>query len=51
MIQKMKDKELVIRLADCYASINLLREYIMHNYWDVKMKIMSSFNHDDSYRF
>ena len=38
MIQKMTDKELVIRLTDCYWLINKLQEIIMKEYWDSKKK-------------
>ena len=51
MIQKMKDKELVIRLAECYSSIILLHEFIMKDYWDAKMKMISSLDIEDSFRF
>jgi len=51
MIQKMKDKELVIRLAECYSAIILLHEVIMKDYWDAKMKMMSSLDIDNSFNF
>ena len=51
MIQKMSNKELVIRLAACYSMIDLLHDFIMNDYWEIKMKLLSSSNHDDSFRF
>ena len=42
MIQKMTDKELVIRLTDCYFWINKIEELIMTQYWDTKTRIMVS---------
>ena len=39
MIQKISNKELVIRLTDCYFAINLGYDFVMNNYWDKKMKI------------
>jgi len=40
MIQKISDKELVIRLTDCYYLINLVYDFIMNNYWDKKLKVI-----------
>jgi len=40
MIQKISDKELVIRLTDCYYIINLISDFIMENYWDKKMQVI-----------
>ncbi|MCL1973653.1 MAG: hypothetical protein FWG54_02415 [Bacteroidetes bacterium] len=40
MIQKMTDKELVIRLMDCYFWINKMQEVIMKEYWDRKVKAL-----------
>jgi hypothetical protein len=43
MIQKMTDKELVIRLTDCYFWINEIKnEYIKTQYWDSKIKSVAS---------
>jgi len=50
MIQKMSNKELVIRLANCYSAIILMREFTMKEYWDPKMKILSTLD-QDPYRF
>jgi hypothetical protein len=36
--QKMKDKELIIRLADCYFWINKVHDLIMEEYWAEKKK-------------
>ena len=38
MIQKISDKELVIRLTDCYFIVNFSYDFIMNNYWDKKLK-------------
>jgi hypothetical protein len=38
MIQKMTDKELVIRLTECYFWINHIQEFLMKEYWDRKVK-------------
>ena len=38
IIQGITDKELVIRLADCYFWIKKVEEMIMNNYWDGKSK-------------
>ena len=38
MIQKISDKELVIRLTDCYFLIEKCQELIMKEYWDKKEK-------------
>ena len=40
MIQKISNKELVIRLTDCYFVINFSYDFVMNNYWDKKMKEM-----------
>jgi len=40
MIQKISDKELVIRLTDCYYIINLVYDFVMNNYWDKKLKVI-----------
>jgi hypothetical protein len=37
MIQKMTDKELVIRLTDCYFWINQIKEFIETHYWNEKI--------------
>jgi len=41
MIQKMTDKELVIRLTDCYFWIEKIKEFIEIQYWDVKTKTVA----------
>jgi len=38
IIQKMSDKELVIRLASCYYWINQIKELFEKQYWDKKDK-------------
>jgi len=38
MIQKISDKELIIRLTDCYFMMNFCYDFIMNNYWDKKLK-------------
>jgi len=38
MIQKITDKELVIRITDCYFAIEKFQELIMKEYWDKKKK-------------
>ena len=38
--QKMTDKELIIRLNDCYFNVNTMYDVIMKNYWDKKMDEM-----------
>jgi len=50
MIQKMTDKELVIRMTSCYTGMNAWFDFIMKEYWDVKKKIMM-LELDDPYRF
>jgi hypothetical protein len=39
MIQKMTNKELVIRLAECYSLIGILQDAINTEYWDKKKKL------------
>ena len=41
MIQKMTDKELVIRLTDCYFWIKKMEDHINKEYWDRKVKALS----------
>ena len=41
MIHKMSDKELVIRLADCYFWINKIEESINEDYWEGKKKAIA----------
>ena len=41
MIQKMTDKELVIRLTDCYFWIKKMEEHISKEYWDRKVKAVA----------
>jgi len=38
MIQKMSNKELVIRLTECYYWINKMESFILTEYWDNKKK-------------
>ena len=38
MIQKMTDKELIIRITDCYFWIKKIEELIMTQYWDPKTR-------------
>jgi hypothetical protein len=38
IIQKMSDKELIIRLSECYFWINKIHEIIMVEYWNEKKK-------------
>ena len=39
MIQKMTNKELVIRITDCYFFINIIHETIKREYWDKKQNL------------
>ena len=39
MIQKMTDKELVIRITECYSVIDKVKETIMSEYWEKKKKL------------
>jgi hypothetical protein len=39
MTQKMTDKELVIRITECYTFIGRVRETIMAEYWDKKREM------------
>ena len=50
MIQKMTNKEIVIRLTDCYASMTSWYNFIMTHYWETKRKILVV-ELDDSYKF
>ena len=50
MIQKLSDKELVIRLTDCYVMINILYEFILNDFWETKKKTNALFEFD-TYRF
>jgi len=50
MIQKLSEKELVIRLTDCYVLINILHDFILKDYWDTKKKTNTLFDFDP-YRF
>ena len=38
LIQKITDKELIIRLTDCYFWINEIQKHLMTQYWDIKIK-------------
>ena len=49
MIQKMSDKELVIRLAGCYYWIEKIHDIIMMDYWNDKKKT-NTFERD-SYKY
>jgi len=40
IIQKMTDKELVIRLTECYFFINKIEEILTKQYWDKKMNVI-----------
>ena len=40
-IKKISDKELVIKLTDCYYEINTFYEFIMKNYWDKKLEAIA----------
>jgi len=40
LIQKMTNKELLIRLTECYWLINRIQEFVMKEYWDIKRKIL-----------
>ena len=52
MIQKISNKELLIRLTDCYIGINTLHEFIMQNYWETKKKtFLLMMEADDSHDF
>ena len=49
MIQKMTDKELVIRLADCYFWIKKIEDFLMKEYWDRKVRAIPFEN--DGYKY
>jgi hypothetical protein len=49
MIQKMTNKELVIRLTDCYTAMIAWSEFISKDYWDTKKKMLL-LDEDDSYK-
>ena len=40
LIQKMTDKEMVIRLTECYAWMNSWHDYIEKEYWGIKKKML-----------
>ena len=46
IIQKMSDKYLVIRLAECYFWIEKAQEMIIKKYWDIKDKYAKVFERD-----
>jgi len=46
MIQKITNKELVVRLNDCYFEMNMLYDFIMKNYWDRKLESIPIFEND-----
>jgi hypothetical protein len=50
MIQKMTNKEMVIRLTNCYATMVSWHDFIEKDYWEIKKK-MFTFELDDPYRF
>ena len=50
MIQKMTNKELVIRLTDCYTAMNAWYEFITNDYWNVKKK-MIFLDEGDAFKF
>jgi len=41
MIQKMTDKELVIRLTDCYSGIRMWFDFISNDYWETHKKMLT----------
>jgi len=41
IIQKMTNKEMVIRLTDCYALMVKWHEFISKDYWDIKKKLLT----------
>ena len=49
-IQKMTNKEMVIRLTDCYTLMIRWDEFIAKDYWEIKKKMLA-LEHDDPYRF
>ena len=50
IIQKMTNKEMVIRLTDCYALMSSWHEFIVKDYWGTKKKMLT-LELDDPYRF
>ena len=50
MIQKMTDKEIVIRLTDCYSWMVSWHDFIVNDYWEIKKKMLT-LELDDPYRF
>jgi hypothetical protein len=51
MIQKMTNKEMVIRLTNCYDWMGKWHEYIAKDYWEKKKRISALALDDDPYRF
>jgi len=51
MIQKMTNKELLIRLTECYSLMEMLMDFILKDYWDVKKKMLTTLDLDDPSRF
>jgi hypothetical protein len=49
MIQKMTNKELVIRLTECYYWVNKIEVVISNQYWQHKMKIIPA--EIDTYKY
>ena len=39
--ERLSDKELVIRLTDCYYWIGKIEELLMKNYWNIKVRIVA----------
>ena len=50
IIQKMTNKEMVIRLTDCYTLMNRWHDFIAKDYWEIKKKMLT-LEHDDPFRF
>ena len=50
MIQKLTDKELVIRLTNCYSWMTIWHDFIVKDYWEIKKKMLT-LELADPYRF
>jgi len=50
IIQKMTNKEMVIRLTDCYALMVKWHEFIAKDYWETKKKMLT-LELEDPFRF
>jgi len=46
VIQKMSNKELIVRLTDCYYSVAMLHDHLVKNYWDQKQKLNITYDYD-----